>query len=53
VAEAALRAPVEQLALIHLNPSYDEKRLLAMEHDAREIFPKSLLAKDGHTILLE
>jgi ribonuclease BN (tRNA processing enzyme) len=51
-ATAALRAPVEQLVLIHLNPSYAEKRLLAMEHDAQEIFPKSLLAKDGHTILL-
>jgi ribonuclease BN (tRNA processing enzyme) len=53
VAETALRAPVEQLVLIHLNPSYEKKRLLAMECDAREIFPNSLLAKDGHTMLLE
>ena len=53
VAEAALRAPVEQLLLIHLNPSYDDKRLLEMERDAREIFPNSLLAKDGHTLLLD
>jgi ribonuclease BN (tRNA processing enzyme) len=53
VAAAALRAPVEQLVLIHLNPLYDENRLLAMERDAQEIFPNSLLAKDGHTILLE
>jgi len=53
VAAAALRASVEQLVLIHLNPSYDEKRLLAMARDAQEIFPNSLLAKDGHTILLE
>jgi ribonuclease BN (tRNA processing enzyme) len=53
VAEAALRAPVEQLVLIHLNPSYDNKRLLAMERDAREIFPNSLLAKDGQSIVLE
>lgn len=53
VAAAALRAPVERLVLIHLNPSYDENRLLAMECDAREIFPTSLLAKDGQTILLE
>jgi len=53
VVEAALRAPVEQLVLIHLNPSYDDKRLLEMERDAREIFPDSLLAKDGHTLLLD
>ncbi|UCH93150.1 MAG: hypothetical protein JSV88_23090, partial [Candidatus Aminicenantes bacterium] len=53
VAETALRAAVKQLVLIHLNPSYDEKRLLAMERDAREIFPDSLLAKDGYTMLLE
>jgi ribonuclease BN (tRNA processing enzyme) len=53
VASAALRAPVEQLVLIHLNPSYDEKRLLAMERDAQKIFPDSLLAKDGHTMLLD
>jgi ribonuclease BN (tRNA processing enzyme) len=53
VAAAALRAPVGQLVLIHLNPSYDEKRLLAMECDAQEIFPDSLLAKDGQTMLLE
>jgi ribonuclease BN (tRNA processing enzyme) len=53
VAAAALRAPVEQLVLIHLNPSYDEKRLLAMERDAQEIFSNSMLAKDGQTILLE
>lgn len=53
VAETALRAPVEQLVLIHLNPSYETKRLLSMERDAREIFLNSLLAKDGHTMLLE
>jgi ribonuclease BN (tRNA processing enzyme) len=52
VAETARRAPVEQLLLIHLNPSYDEKRLLAMERDAREIFPDSLLAQDGDSIVL-
>lgn len=52
VAEAALHALVEQLVLIHLNPSYDDKRLIEMERDAREIFPNSLLAKDGHSIVL-
>jgi len=53
VAAAALSAPVGQLVLIHLNPSYDENRLLAMERDAQKIFPDSLLAKDGHSIVLE
>lgn len=52
-AAAALRAPVEQLVLIHLNPSYDEKRLLVMERDAQKIFPNSRLAKDGDSIVLE
>ena len=53
VAEAAHRASVEQLILVHLNPSYDEKRLLAMKRDAQKIFANSLLARDGHNILLE
>ena len=52
VAAAALRAPVGQLVLIHLNPSYDEKRLLAMAREAREIFPNSVLAQDGDSIVL-
>jgi ribonuclease BN (tRNA processing enzyme) len=52
VAKVAAAAPVQSLLLIHLNPAYDEERLLAMEREAQEIFPGALLAKDGHTISL-
>ena len=52
VAEIAAAAPVQSLLLIHLNPAYDEERLLAMEREAQDIFPGSILAKDGLTISL-
>jgi ribonuclease BN (tRNA processing enzyme) len=47
VANAALEAGVGRLMLIHLNPSYEEDRLEAMERQAQMIFPKSKLARDG------
>jgi ribonuclease BN (tRNA processing enzyme) len=45
VANAALEAEVGRLMLIHLNPSYEDDRLEAMERQARMIFPKSKLAE--------
>jgi len=51
-AEIARKADVDQLILIHLNPNYETKRLLSMERDAQQLFPKTSLAKDGRIILL-
>jgi ribonuclease BN (tRNA processing enzyme) len=48
VAEIARDAGAGSLLLIHLNPAYDEERLSAMERAAKEIFPNSQLAIDGH-----
>jgi ribonuclease BN (tRNA processing enzyme) len=45
-AETARDARVDSLLLIHLNPAYEDERLLAMEHSAQEIFPASFLAKE-------
>jgi ribonuclease BN (tRNA processing enzyme) len=47
VANAALEAGVGRLMLIHLNPSYEEDRLEAMERQAQMIFPKTRLAQEG------
>ena len=53
VAELAQKAAVEELLLIHLNPGYDESRLIAMETDARRIFPNTKLARDGGSIYIK
>jgi ribonuclease BN (tRNA processing enzyme) len=53
VAEMASRAGVESLLLIHLNPGYDEQRLIAMERDAQELFANAQLARDGVSISLK
>lgn len=50
VAEAADKASVGQLMLIHLNPAYDEHRLKQMEHTAQVTFRHSRLAVDGESI---
>jgi len=46
VTRIAREAAVEHLMMVHLNPRYPEKRLLAMEAFARSIFPAASLAKD-------
>ncbi len=45
-ARMAREAEAEALMLVHQNPLYPEKRLLAMETFARSIFPAASLAKD-------
>lgn len=50
VAQIAAKAGVEELLLIHLNPSYDEARFISMETDARRIFPAARLARDGQIL---
>jgi ribonuclease BN (tRNA processing enzyme) len=47
VAEIARKAGVGDLLLIHFNPAYDEQRLKAMEAEARTIFSRARLARDG------
>jgi ribonuclease BN (tRNA processing enzyme) len=50
VANAALKAGVDVLMLIHFNPDYSMERLEEMERQAKRIFPHSFLAKEGKSI---
>jgi len=52
VAEAAARANIEMLILIHLNPEYDEHRLSAMEHTAQVTFRHARLAEENYTFAI-
>ena len=52
VADIAVRAAPAELVLIHLNPGYEENRLLAMEREAQDIFPRAHLARDGQVFEL-
>lgn len=50
VADLASKADVDSLLLIHLNPAYDDSRLMDMEQFCRHIFPASRLARDGQSL---
>lgn len=50
VANAALKAGVDVLMLIHFNPDYSMERLEEMEKQSKQIFPHSCLAKEGKSI---
>jgi ribonuclease Z len=51
VANAALKAGVDVLMLIHFNPGYTMERLEEMEKQAKHIFPHSCLAREGQSII--
>lgn len=51
-AELARKAGVDSLLLIHLNPTYDETRLAAMEAACQQIFRHTSLARDGQALCL-
>lgn len=51
VADIARRANVTRAYLIHLNPNYDERRLAAMEKEARGVFQTIELGRDMEHII--
>jgi ribonuclease BN (tRNA processing enzyme) len=49
VAQIALKAKVNLLALTHLNPEYPEERYRKMLKDAKKIFPNTIIPNDLKT----
>ncbi|MFB6264680.1 MAG: MBL fold metallo-hydrolase [Bradymonadaceae bacterium] len=49
-ARVADKAGVERLVLFHHSPTSSDDDLNGLESDAREIFPESVLARDGMTL---
>jgi phosphoribosyl 1,2-cyclic phosphodiesterase len=50
--KTAKMAGVKRLALIHFEPSYDDKKLRQMERETKKLFPSSFFAVEGKSIRL-
>ncbi|MDP4840112.1 MAG: MBL fold metallo-hydrolase [Alphaproteobacteria bacterium] len=48
--DVAQKAAVKRLALFHINPHYDDDKLLKIEKEAQALFPCSFLAREGSSI---
>jgi ribonuclease BN (tRNA processing enzyme) len=52
VAKIAQESGARTLGLIHINPSYDEQRCVAMLEESRTLFPSTVMPEDGVPIEL-
>lgn len=52
-ARVAQAAEVGRLVLFHHDPAYADADIVALEHDARQLFPETVAAREGSEILLD
>jgi len=52
-ARVALAAEVDRLILFHHDPNYPDADVLALEHAARQLFPRTWAAREGGEIWLD